>query len=300
MYRKLQYLRDLGVPLRDWVSNPSVLSMLLYRKAPAMPSPWYLQIEPARICNLSCPHCVDLGRGGIMEFSTFKRIIDENKNARYVKLQGLGEPLLNPDLAYMAGYAKEKGCKTEIISNGTLTPPPLLLHYLDLYVISMETCDPDKYRKIRGVSISRVKDTLDFLMNNYEGKIGINCVLTDDTTEADVLALREFAAQYDAEVTTPMMQNWLSPGVVGYEAMAAKVSDSIWSHHGHFGLLDKNQERFCQWCFNMAYYDYHGRLHPCCIRMSDNYDLGREWNGLQMQTFRKERKGHSFCKNCPL
>jgi hypothetical protein len=97
-----------------------------------------------------------------------------------------------------------------------------------------------------------------------------------------------------------MMQNWLSPGQPGYDEMRNKVSDALWSHHGKFGLADMNQERWCQWAYTQAFYDYHGRLHPCCIRMSDCYDLGKDWNGLQMQTFRKERKGHSFCKNCPL
>lgn len=235
-----------------------------------------------------------------MEFSTFKRIMDDSPNARYVKLQGLGEPLLNPDLKYMAAIAKARRCQTEVISNGTILPTSMLMDNIDCYVVSMETCDPDLYKAIRGIPIDRVMSTLELLRENYRGKIGINCVLTGATKEADVLALREFADQYGAFVTTPMMQNWLSPGVAGYEQMREAQQKAVWAHPGNLGLKDLNQERYCQWCFNQAYYDYLGRLHPCCIRMSDNYDLGKDWNGVQMQTFRKERKGHSFCKNCPL
>lgn len=300
MYRKFQFLSSLGIPKRKWLTNPSIASMLLYRKAATMPAPWFIQIEPSRRCNLSCPHCVKIDHPGVMSFDTFKRIIGGNPNVSYVKLQGLGEPLMNPDLAYMAMYAKQAGCKTELISNGTIPPNTLLMENVDCYVVSMETCDPDKYKKIRGVEIDRVISTLDLLRYKYHGKIGINCVLTDETAPDDVTNLKEFATHYRAFVTTPMMQNWLSPGVDGYEPMAQKVSDSIWAHHGAFSKSDLNQERHCHWCYNQAYYDYHGRLHPCCIRMSGVYDLGFEWNGLQMQMFRKERKGHSFCKNCPL
>jgi len=235
-----------------------------------------------------------------MEFDMFKQIVDMNRNVQYVKLQGLGEPLLNPHLATMAAYAKACGCRTEIISNGTRCPEQDLLDYVDTYVVSMETCDPEKYASIRGVSIKFVKCTLYNLNLKFKGRIGINCVMTPDTTEKDVAGLREFARQYGAFVTTPMMQNWLSPGVPGYEEMRQKVGDALWAHHGKFGLADMNQERWCQWAYTQAFYDYHGRLHPCCIRMSDCYDLGKDWNGLQMQTFRKERRGHSFCKNCPL
>ena len=235
-----------------------------------------------------------------MAMDTFTRIMNNNPNVQYVKLQGLGEPLLNPHLSTMAAYAKSKGCLTEIISNGTMCPEQDLLDHIDTYVVSMETCDPEKYRSIRGISIDYVTCTLDSLIGRFKGKVGINCVLTGDTTEDDVEALKEFAKKYNATVTTPMMQNWLSPGRVGYEEMREKVGDALWSHQGKFGLLDMHQERFCQWAYNQAYYDYRGRLHPCCIRMSDHYDLGPDWNGLQMQTFRKERKGHSFCKNCPL
>lgn len=274
--------------------------MLLYMRKHKMPDPWYIQVEPARSCNLNCPHCVSIDGRGFLSFDLFKRILGENKNLRYVKLQGLGEPLLNPDLAYMAMYAKNKRCITEVISNGTIPPNTLLMENIDYYVVSMETCDPDKYKAIRGVEIDRVIATLDLLKYNFGGKIGINCVLTDDTTEEGVENLKTFAKDYGATVTTPMMQNWHAPGQVGYEVMREKAIAARWAHPGHFGLADMNQERFCQWAYNQAYYDYHGRLHPCCIRMSDHYDLGPDWNGLQMQTFRKERKGHSFCKNCPL
>lgn len=300
MYRKLQTLRDLGIPFTSIVTNPSLASMLMYMRKATMPDPWYIQIEPARKCNLHCPHCVQISGTGMLSFDTFKRIVDGNRNLRYVKLQGLGEPLLNPDLALMAMHAKGRGCRTEVISNGTIKPSVMLMDSIDYYVVSMETCDPELYKAIRGVDIDRVIGTLDLLKHAFKGKIGINCVLTDDTDEADVVALKEFAKDYGATVTTPFMQNWLSPGQPGYDQMREKALAALWAHHGRFGLADANQERFCQWGFNQAYYDYHGRLHPCCIRMSDCYDLGKSWNGVQMQTFRKERKGHSFCKNCPL
>lgn len=286
--------------MTHYITNPSILSMLLYRRSPTMPDPWYIQVEPSRNCNLSCPHCVKSPERGLMEYDTFKRIILGSKNVEYVKLQGLGEPLLNPDLAAMARYAKANGCRTEVISNGTIPPSSELMDAIDTYVISMETCDPKSYRKIRGTDIDSAINTLEILRLYFKGRIGINCVLTGDTTVGDVAELEAFAKRYNATVTTPMMQNWLSPGIPGYEEMQQKISAALWAHPGKFGLADTSRETFCQWNFSQAYYDYLGRLHPCCIRMSACYDLGKEWNGKIMQTFRSERRFHSFCKNCPL
>jgi MoaA/NifB/PqqE/SkfB family radical SAM enzyme len=62
-------------------------------------------------------------------------------------------------------------------------------------------------------------------------------------------------------------------------------------------------EPYCPWGFTWAYYDVRGRLHPCCLRMTEEYQLGREWNGPEMLEFRKQRMelngGGKICRNCP-
>ncbi len=79
--------------------------------------PIHLDIESTNACNLRCPFCAvtykNWGpyRKGFMDFSLFKRIIDEGvENGLYsVKLSLRGEPLLHPRLAEMVRYAKENG-----------------------------------------------------------------------------------------------------------------------------------------------------------------------------------------------
>jgi len=76
--------------------------------------PIHLDIETTPLCNLKCPFCITTYanfRGGMMDFSLFRKIIDEGsaKGLSSIKLNWRGEPLLHPDFSEMAAYAKKKG-----------------------------------------------------------------------------------------------------------------------------------------------------------------------------------------------
>lgn len=265
-----------------------------------MPPPWFVQVEPTRRCNLQCSHCTHpQGDFGDMSPPVFGRILEQNPNAKYILFQGLGEPLLNPNLPAMIRMAKEAGCRTAVISNGVICPDQYVLENLDAYVVSLETLNLVRYYKIRGTAAAFALITLDYLKHNFNGYKGINCALIDATDEADVFDVVRYGDEHGFTVTLPQMGNWLSPGQPGYEAMLERVNASYVAHPLHAGK-PKPVEPHCPWSYQQAYYDYIGRLHVCCQRMNDCYDLGRDWNGLTMQFFRLERATHSFCKECPL
>ena len=79
--------------------------------------PIHLDIENTNACNLRCPFCATTFsnwgpyRKGFMDFSLFRRIIDEGAENGLcsVKFSLRGEPMLHAKLCEMVRYAKEKG-----------------------------------------------------------------------------------------------------------------------------------------------------------------------------------------------
>jgi MoaA/NifB/PqqE/SkfB family radical SAM enzyme len=93
--------------------------------AAAPPLPREIQIEVTGACNLACKMCLvryrpKLGRrSGALCFHTFRRIVDDLPELEQVTLQGLGEPLLAPDLDRMIAYAAKRDIRIGFNTNGT-------------------------------------------------------------------------------------------------------------------------------------------------------------------------------------
>src|SRR3990167_572238 len=85
-------------------------------------TPWYLHIEPTNYCNFVCVTCSrrTLKRVGHLTLEKFKLILDQFPYLITVKIQGMGESLMNPEYISMLKYAKSKNIKTTAIHNGTL------------------------------------------------------------------------------------------------------------------------------------------------------------------------------------
>lgn len=139
-------------------SKIASLSILL--KSLHLPPSW-IQIEITTKCNLSCKIChrtrtyPDLSYD--MGMNVFKLTIDQSWRSRLVnpviKIIGLGEPLLNPNVVSMIKYAKSKGLTVEIVSNFTLADPKLsedlVEAQLDYLGISVDAASPQVFERIR-------------------------------------------------------------------------------------------------------------------------------------------------------
>jgi radical SAM protein with 4Fe4S-binding SPASM domain len=113
-------------------------------------------------CNLRCKMCLvsyrpDIPRReGSLDFSFFKELVDGNLALRKVTLQGLGEPLLAPDLFRMVEYAAERGIEMGFNTNGMLLTPArserLVRAGLGWLHVSLDGARPGTYEGIRGRS----------------------------------------------------------------------------------------------------------------------------------------------------
>lgn len=73
--------------------------------------PAVLQVEVTTRCNMRCAMCVKSAPGSDipeadLDLAAFKRLGPALTRCRALVLNGIGEPLLNPDLARMAGFAR--------------------------------------------------------------------------------------------------------------------------------------------------------------------------------------------------
>ena len=87
--------------------------------------PRRLQVEVTGSCNLRCRMCIvryrpTLGRSASMSFATFRRLLDELPDVNEVVLQGIGEPLLAPDIFEMVEYCGRRGLDVGFNTNVTL------------------------------------------------------------------------------------------------------------------------------------------------------------------------------------
>jgi radical SAM protein with 4Fe4S-binding SPASM domain len=125
--------------------------------APALPKE--LQVEVTGACNLACKMCLvryrpKLGRrSGAMCFHTFKELVDALPELEKVTLQGLGEPLLAPDIFEMIEYAAARGIRLGFNTNGTFLTPEvserLVRAGVDWLHISLDGATAETYEGIR-------------------------------------------------------------------------------------------------------------------------------------------------------
>jgi len=116
------------------------------------------QIEVTSRCNLKCVMCpvtvlADHWPARDMSWETFERLAEAFGRAKWVYLQGWGEPLLHRRIFDMIGRAKEAGCRVGFTTNGTrLTREAsarLIDLGLDLVAVSIAGASPATHEAIR-------------------------------------------------------------------------------------------------------------------------------------------------------
>lgn len=123
------------------------------------PLPRELQLEVTGACNLRCQMCLVRYRPplnkieGSMSFELFKDLVDSLPELEVITLQGLGEPLLAPDLFAMIEYAANRGIRMGFNTNGTLLTRErgewLITAGLDWLHVSIDGATASTYEAIR-------------------------------------------------------------------------------------------------------------------------------------------------------
>ncbi len=121
--------------------------------------PFVLRIEPCNICDLQCPLCAcgnrtDPRPKGFMTMADYEHIINLHKRtAIIVRLDGMGEPTLHPELFDMVRLAKSHGLSVTVHSNFNPDTCDNVEQFLDCgldrLVIGLDGVTQESYGKYR-------------------------------------------------------------------------------------------------------------------------------------------------------
>jgi radical SAM protein with 4Fe4S-binding SPASM domain len=132
--------------------------------------PLMVVIGLSYVCNSKCPECPYTNSDirnlyadvPFMPENIFKVIADQvGEHQAYLRISGGGEPFLHPSIIELVRYAKEKGCKVGIITNGSLVTEKraraLLECGVDAVEFSVDASDAITYARVRpGLDFDRL------------------------------------------------------------------------------------------------------------------------------------------------
>jgi radical SAM protein with 4Fe4S-binding SPASM domain len=282
----------------------------------APPLPREVQIEVTGACNLACAMCLvsyrpRLGRAqGAMCLHTFRSVVDELPELEQVTLQGLGEPLLAPDLPQMVEYATGLGARVGFNTNGMLLTRERARHLveagLDWLHVSLDGATPATYESIRGGS------SFETVRRHVLGLVEVRHALGAETPRLSLVfvAMRRNVAELPDLVR--LAHEW-GVGRLRVQNLSHSFSDTdpagsyadirrfaaeeaLWGREEvaraeelfeqaralaealdvelRLPRLREPDEpgsaRGCEWPFTSVYVTHDGRVQPCCMVMGDD------------------------------
>lgn len=150
------------------------------------------QIEVTSRCNLRCVMCpvtvlADRWPALDLSWEAFQRIARAFAEAKWVHLQGWGEPLLHPRLFDMIAVAKGAGCRVGFTTNGTrltLRAGARLLDLgLDILAVSIAGATPSTHEAIR------VGSNFERLVENLRRFLALRAERKSDTPKVEIFFL---------------------------------------------------------------------------------------------------------------
>lgn len=305
--------------------------------------PIKLDIENVSRCNFRCTMCQvsDWHKGqraGDMPLDSFKTLLDQQYGLIEIKLQGMGEPLMQGDAYFaMLRHAREREIWVRTTTNASL------LHLRDNYrrlidadpnevQISIDGADEATFESIRRGSVfSRVIANCK-LINAYSREIGVDrtkmWVVVQQSNRHQLPAFIELAAEagftslaFSLDLTNWGQDKWGAAlrDIVAEDAFTEELCDRLMARGRELGVrvafwnvTDKyswrKTDKLCPWPFERLYVSSDMRAVPCCtianpevVDLGNAEDLVAIWHGEAYETFRRDhREGRipDVCKGC--
>jgi len=275
---------------------------------------------------------------GNMSYEDFLKVMKQFPFLRSVKLQGLGEILLNKDIIRMIKYCKRQGMEVTFNDNASLLTDKIIKELLDTNLdsiyFSLDTLKKEKYEEIRGVNqFEKVKSNIEKIarMRNNDSKykgtrLGITMVTMDNNLE-ELPAMVEYASKLgldgviasqalmkaSSKEQSKIVKKDVSNLSIKEEAnqirRKATADSKKLGIKLHFQNSKKKRALKCKWPWKKVYITYDGYITPCChLEYPKTFNLGniietpftKIWNGRKYREFRKKFfDWNSICRKCP-
>lgn len=286
--------------------------------------PFIINVDPSDSCNFQCKFCPTGDRAlmkktpgrkhGIMDFELYKKIIDDicefDKPIKVLRLYKDGEPLLNPRMADMIAYAKEKRCAERIdtTTNAVLLNPKknteLIDAGLDRINISIEGINTHQYREFSKskVNFEKLVENISHLYENKKQCEVIIKINGDILSEDDKNKFYEiFGDIADGVYIEHIMSCWPE-----FELKGVEVNQEF----GIYGQRIK-EVMVCPYVFYSFSINSDGSASTCFLDWSrkliigdtNNENVKDIWMGERLRAYQrmfllKKRKEHPVCGNC--
>ena len=272
--------------------------------------PIKLDIENVSRCNFRCTMCVVQSwpkgkRARDMTLDEFRRLLDDQFGLLEIKLQGVGEPLLQRDDFFeMIRYARERHIWVRTTTNASLLHlrnnfKTLIDTGINEVQISIDAATKDAYESIRPGSVfERVLQNCKAI-NGYCRQLGIErtkmwtVVQRDNMNQLGELVDLAAGLGFTNQVFSLELSDWAMPSMRAHnkaiDVEAALDKDAL------VELIERGRDRgvrvrfwnvtekyrtddpqsLCPWPFERAFVSSDGHIVPCCyIANPDVYQLG--------------------------
>ncbi len=323
--RKLTFLKLWNILIVQLSYHISVL-----RKRPIVwGRPWFVSIEPASVCNLSCPQC-PVGAGDIVREKKFmipdeyKQLLEQiSDTTSMLSLYFQGEPLMHKEFAGFVRRAAKHNIYTQTSTNGQMLTEEvcrgLVNAGLDRIIISLDGADQESYEAYRrGGELRKVKEgirnlnrirretgsekpyiVIQFLVfrHNWEQIHKVKKLAKE--WGADKVRIKSAQVEYPktADEWIPVKSDLADTGVQDMTCIevADKYSRYEKSPSGEWRLKGSLQNR-CKRLWQTTVITSDGIVVPCCFDKRAQFPMGRvgEKNREMVSGFALIWKGKAY------
>lgn len=316
---------------------------LVYRlglvRAPFLPAA--LDIEPNNTCNFKCPHCqVPYWNkpAAHLDEERFARILRQAPDLVRIKLQGMGEPLLNRHLAGMLRLGEARGVSMSFFSNGSVLTEETAAALAALddteITFSLDGATKETFERIRaGGTFEKVIGNIERLVAARGPRrapviSGWTLATAENVGELSRIVRLAKEIGLDRLTIQTFLSDWGKDEMKARtgahkvaqdsEALAAAVREAEETARGlGFDLRVSRSDyysrrRKCVWPWTGAYIAANGDVVPCCIvadadtaKMGNIFerDFADIWNSPAYRELRRRIRSHdlpAYCRNCYL
>lgn len=289
-------------------------------------TPFLLYVDPSSACNFRCQFCPtghkDLIKNSeysrsVLKFELFEKLIlglrEFEKPIKVLRLNKIGEPLLNKNLSKMISLAKSSGVveRVDLATNGALFSHELLLRILqaglDRFNISMEGVNREQYLEHAKVDIDFdmfVENIRWLYLNKGDCEITIKIPSNYLSCEQKDYFLNTFGNYCDRIFIEDIAPIWPSFDVEKRAGVKLDVDKGQYQQR----LETKD---VCTYIFYAMAINADGTVSACCPDWDQKLIIGdlrtraikdiwnsQEMNALRIQHLRGERCNNQVCKEC--
>jgi len=283
----------------------------------AVDFPMMLVLSYVYPCNALCPHCPythsnirkEYRDAPYMPEATFKKIADEaGAYGAYLRISGGGEPMLHPQATELLVYAKSRGCKIGLITNGSMftedNSRALLEAGVDMIEFSVDACDPETYAIVRkGLDWDELVSNVKMIMRLRQKLRSSTKIIGSavNQTDIDITAVERF--WLDIGLDTLIKRKFLTWGI---------NTDLDDSRSADAAAYIDTEEVPCPFIFERLNIDSRGNVMVCGYDISANTSMGNVnqqsirdiWHGPGFQFYRDKHlagrgKEIGLCASCP-